>query len=81
MNLEKEEEGESSKSERIFLQLSDSANKLYLIHVLHTCACICTHTHTHTHTHTGFAELQTDLDELTGDVTGHKLPYHNIQVS
>jgi len=45
------------------------------------------HTHTHTHTHTqpsphiltGFAELQTDLDELTGDVAGCRLPYWDIQ--
>ena len=30
---------------------------------------------------TGFAELQTDLDELTGDVSGIRLPYHDLQVS
>ena len=29
----------------------------------------------------GFAELQTDLDELTGDVSGQRLPYHNLKVS
>lgn len=27
----------------------------------------------------GFAELQTDLDELTGDVIGCRLPYRDIQ--
>ena len=27
----------------------------------------------------GFAELQTDLDELTGDVAGCRLPYHDLQ--
>ena len=26
----------------------------------------------------GFAELQTDLDELTGDLTGIRLPYHDL---
>ena len=29
----------------------------------------------------GFAELQTDLDELTGDISGHRLPYHDLKVS
>ena len=28
----------------------------------------------------GFAELQTDLDELTGDVAEQRLPYHHLQV-
>ena len=39
-----------------------------------------THPHMHTHTCplTGFAELQTDLDELTGDVAGCHLPYLDI---
>lgn len=27
----------------------------------------------------GFAELQTDLDELTGDVAGCRLPYRDLQ--
>ena len=27
----------------------------------------------------GFAELQTDLDELTGDVVGCRLPYRDLQ--
>ena len=27
----------------------------------------------------GFAELQTDLDELTGDVSGCRLPYTDLQ--
>jgi len=27
----------------------------------------------------GFAELQTDLDELTGDMAGCRLPYHHIR--
>ena len=26
----------------------------------------------------GFAELQTDLDELTGDLTGSRLPYQSL---
>lgn len=26
----------------------------------------------------GFAELQTDLGELVGDLTGTRLPYHNL---
>ena len=29
--------------------------------------------------YSGFAELQTDLDELTGDVAGCRLPYHHIR--
>ncbi|CAI8020286.1 Plexin-A4 [Geodia barretti] len=28
----------------------------------------------------GFAELQTDLDELTGDLSGHRLPYRDLKV-
>ena len=28
----------------------------------------------------GFAELQTDLDELTGDVAECRLPYHHLQL-
>ena len=28
----------------------------------------------------GFAELQTDLDELTGDLAGSRLPYHDFHV-
>ncbi len=28
----------------------------------------------------GFAELQTDVDELTGDLTGSRLPYHDFKV-
>lgn len=28
---------------------------------------------------TGFAELQTDLDELTGDLSGSRLPYHDFR--
>lgn len=51
--------------------------------VLCTCTVTCAHTHTHTHPSphilTGFAELQTDLDELTGDVAGCRLPYWDIQ--
>ena len=30
------------------------------------------------HNYTGFAELQTDLDELTGDVAGCRLPYRDL---
>lgn len=56
----------------------------------HTLTCIlaphnlkCTHTPSHPHMYTypftGFAELQTDLDELTGDVAGCHLPYLDIQ--
>ena len=29
--------------------------------------------------HAGFAELQTDLDELTGDVAGGRLPYVDMK--
>ena len=28
----------------------------------------------------GFAELQTDINELTGDLTGSRLPYHSFHV-